>query len=110
MTNARLQSTKPSDDEVSPRDDGSREADALDLPVDDVIELQGDVAPIDQDALLDTDELEHRREPTRTELDAGYTMPTWSTPAARRRCSMASTSTTCGRARPMTPVSLRRKA
>jgi hypothetical protein len=75
MTDARLQSTKPIGDEVSPGDDGSREADARDLPVDDIIELQGDVAPIDQDALLDTDELEHQREPTRTELDAGYTIP-----------------------------------
>jgi hypothetical protein len=48
---------------------------ARDLPVDDVIEIQGDVAPIDQDAVLDPDELEEERTPTRTELDAGYTIP-----------------------------------
>lgn len=49
--------------------------DAEDLPLDDVIEVQGDVMPGDQDAVLDTDELEHQRTPTRTELDAGYSIP-----------------------------------
>ena len=48
---------------------------AEDLPIDDVIEVQGDVAPSDQDAVLDTDELEHQRTPTRTELDGGYSIP-----------------------------------
>ena len=49
--------------------------DARDLPIDDVIEVQGDVPPIDQDAFLDTDEVERERTGTRTELDAGYTIP-----------------------------------
>lgn len=57
-----------------PRGEGSGD-DALDLPVDDVIEIRGDVPPSDQDAILDTDELEHERTPTRTELDGGYTIP-----------------------------------
>jgi hypothetical protein len=48
---------------------------AQDLPLDDVIELQGDVLPIDQDIALDPDELEHAREPSQTELDHGYTSP-----------------------------------
>jgi len=67
---------------VTPRDDQRQQGgadtgvdDAQDLPLDDVIEVQGDVAPEDQDALLDTDELEHQRTPTRTELDAGYSIP-----------------------------------
>jgi hypothetical protein len=33
--------------------------------------LQGEELPIDQDAFLDPDEFEERREPTRTELDQG---------------------------------------
>jgi hypothetical protein len=48
---------------------------AGDLPVDDVIEIQGDVPPVDQDGILETDELEHERRGTRTELDRGYTIP-----------------------------------
>ena len=48
---------------------------AEELPVDDVIEIQGDVVPVDQDGILDPDELEHQRTATRTELDAGYTIP-----------------------------------
>ncbi|MFL5684610.1 MAG: hypothetical protein ACJ77D_01020 [Chloroflexota bacterium] len=67
---------------MTPRDDQRQQGgadtgvdDAQDLPLDDVIEVQGDVAPEDQDALLDTDELEHQRTPTRTELDAGYSIP-----------------------------------
>lgn len=46
-----------------------------DLPLDDVIELQGDVLPVDQDGVLDPDELEHAREPSQTELDHGYARP-----------------------------------
>jgi hypothetical protein len=45
------------------------------LPLDDVIEIQGDSVPVDQDGILDPDELEHERSATRTELDAGYTIP-----------------------------------
>jgi len=48
---------------------------ADDLPIEDVIEVQGDVAPRDQDAVLDPDELEHEREPSMTELDDGGTAP-----------------------------------
>jgi hypothetical protein len=33
--------------------------------------LQGEEMPIDQDAVLEPDEMERRREPTRTELDRG---------------------------------------
>ena len=45
-----------------------------DLPIEDVIEIQGDVPPVDQDGILEADELEHERTGTRTELDAGYTI------------------------------------
>ena len=31
--------------------------------------------PVDQDGILEPDELEHERSATRTELDAGYTIP-----------------------------------
>lgn len=48
---------------------------AAELPVDDVIEIQGDTVPVDQDGILDPDQLEHERSATRTELDAGYTIP-----------------------------------
>lgn len=48
---------------------------AEELPIDDVIEIQGDEVPVDQDGILDPDELEHERTMTRTELDAGYTIP-----------------------------------
>lgn len=48
---------------------------ADDLPIDDVIQLQGDVTPSDQDAILDPDELEHERQPSLTELDDGGTAP-----------------------------------
>ena len=48
---------------------------AEELPVDDVIEIQGDEVPVDQDGILDPDQLEHERTATRTELDAGYTIP-----------------------------------
>ena len=62
------------DDRRAPgRDSGAD--DPEDLPLDDVIEVQGDVPPSEQDAVLDTDELEHQRTPTRTELDAGYSIP-----------------------------------
>jgi hypothetical protein len=46
-----------------------------DLPLDDVVEVQGDVPPVDQDAVLDPDELESARQPTLTELDDGYPSP-----------------------------------
>ena len=65
---------RPNDESPTSADD-SPEDDARSLPVDDIIEVQGDVQPSDQDALLDADELEHERTPTRTELDAGYTIP-----------------------------------
>ena len=48
---------------------------ADDLPLEDVIEVQGDVPPVDQDGILEMDELEHERTGTRTELDGGYTIP-----------------------------------
>ena len=48
---------------------------AADLPLDDVVELQGDVPPIDQDGVLDPDELEAARRPTMTELDRGDPSP-----------------------------------
>ena len=59
----------------APGSDDPGTDDVEELPLDDVIELQGDVLPGDQDAVLDTDELEHQRTPTRTELDAGYPIP-----------------------------------
>ena len=55
------------------RGGSSRPAD--DLPVDDVIDIQGDAPPDEQDAVLDPDQLERARSATRTELDAGYTIP-----------------------------------
>jgi hypothetical protein len=66
--------TQPGGPRASAHEDPATD-DAEDLPLDDVIEVQGDVLPSDQDAVLDTDELEHRRTPTRTELDAGYSIP-----------------------------------
>ena len=45
------------------------------LPIEDVIQIQGDELPADQDGILDPDELEHERTATLTELDAGYTSP-----------------------------------
>ena len=45
-----------------------------DLPLDDVIEVQGDALPIDQDAVIDADEMERARPATRTELDRGDPM------------------------------------
>lgn len=58
---------------MTERETGTEAAD--ELPVDDVIEIQGDSVPVDQDGILDPDELEHERTATRTELDAGYTIP-----------------------------------
>jgi hypothetical protein len=60
---------------VTERETPTKAADELELPVDDVIEIQGDSVPVDQDGILDPDELEHERSATRTELDAGYTIP-----------------------------------
>ena len=37
--------------------------------------LQGEELPVDQDAVLEADEIEERRTPTRTEIDRGATMP-----------------------------------
>jgi hypothetical protein len=66
--------TQP-DDRRAPGGGSGVTEDVADLPLDDVIEIQGDVLPSEQDAVLDPDELEHRRTPTRTELDAGYSIP-----------------------------------
>jgi hypothetical protein len=66
--------TQP-DERRAPAPEDRATDEAQDLPLDDVIEVQGDVLPGDQDAVLDTDELEHQRTPTRTELDAGYSIP-----------------------------------
>lgn len=57
-------------------DDGTSTPRALDdLPLDDIIELQGDVPPAEQDAVLDPDQIEHARVPTMTELDGFYPIP-----------------------------------
>ena len=45
------------------------------LPLEDVARIQGDVPPDDQDGVLDPDELEQNRTPTRTELDHGELSP-----------------------------------
>ena len=42
-----------------------------DLPLDDVLEVQGDVPPAEQDAVITPDEMEHARSATRTEFDRG---------------------------------------
>jgi hypothetical protein len=65
--------TQADDRRAAGRDSGAD--DPEDLPLDDVIEIQGDVPPDKQDAVLDPDELEHHRTPTLTELDAGYSIP-----------------------------------
>ena len=52
-----------------------RTTEATDLPIEDVVELQGDVPPADQDGFLEPDEIEHERRPTQTELDHGYAAP-----------------------------------
>jgi hypothetical protein len=49
--------------------------DVDDLPIEDIIELQGDELPEKQDGVLEPDEIEHERRPTRTELDHGYPSP-----------------------------------
>ena len=43
--------------------------------VEEIADLQGDAMPIDQDAFLEPDEFEKRREPTQTELDRGDAAP-----------------------------------
>ncbi len=48
----------------------TREA-ADDLPLDDVLEVQGDALPAEQDAVISPDEMEHARPATRTEFDRG---------------------------------------
>jgi hypothetical protein len=40
-----------------------------DLPLDDVVDIQGDAPPDRQDAFLEPDEIEEPRQPTRTEID-----------------------------------------
>lgn len=42
-----------------------------DLPIEDVVEIQGDAPPADQDAVISPEEMERARTPTRTELDQG---------------------------------------
>ena len=42
-----------------------------DLPLDDVLEVQGDAPPAEQDAVITPDEMERARSATRTELDRG---------------------------------------
>jgi BON domain len=42
-----------------------------DLPLDDVLEVQGDAPPSEQDAVITPDEMEHARSATRTEFDRG---------------------------------------
>ena len=61
-------------DAATPAGDAS-DTDAADLPIEDVVELQGDVAPIDQDPFLEPDEIEKERRPTQTEIDHGYASP-----------------------------------
>ena len=67
---------------MTERETGTEAAD--ELPVDDVIEIQGDSVPVDQDGILDPDELEHERTATRTELDAGYVLTCQSHPVTNR--------------------------
>jgi hypothetical protein len=43
--------------------------------IEEIADLQGDAMPIDQDAFLEPDEIEHHREPTQTELDRGDAAP-----------------------------------
>jgi hypothetical protein len=43
--------------------------------IEEIADLQGEAMPIDQDAFLEPDEIEHHREPTQTELDRGDTAP-----------------------------------
>jgi hypothetical protein len=45
------------------------------LPIDDIIDIQGDALPDEQDAVIDPDQMERARPATRTELDRGYTAP-----------------------------------
>ncbi len=60
---------------------GPRSSDRPRLDPDDIATLeeiqalQGEELPIDQDAVLQPDEFERRREPTQTELDRGATAP-----------------------------------
>jgi hypothetical protein len=55
---------------VTERRRANREA-ADDLPLDDVLEVQGDALPAEQDAVITPDEMEHARSATRTEFDRG---------------------------------------
>lgn len=48
---------------------------ADDLPVEDIIEIQGDAPPGEQDAVITPDEIERERTPTLTELDRGDPSP-----------------------------------
>jgi hypothetical protein len=67
VTDQRTNANAPSDDEAA--------ANAADLPIEDVVELQGDARPEDQDAFLEPNEIEQERRPTQTELDHGYASP-----------------------------------
>ncbi|HET9084558.1 MAG TPA: BON domain-containing protein [Candidatus Limnocylindrales bacterium] len=66
--------TQPGDRGATGRDSGVMD-DVEDLPLEDVIEIQGDVPPDKQDAVLEPDELEHHRTATMSELDGGYSIP-----------------------------------
>ena len=70
---------------MTERRNAGSEAIVDDLPIDDVIEIQGDVPPDEQDAVLSADEIEHERTLSQTELDHGMPAPdpTVSDPAAR---------------------------
>jgi hypothetical protein len=48
---------------------------AEDLPLEDIVEVQGDAPPSEQDAVITPHEMERSRTPTRTELDQGDPIP-----------------------------------
>ena len=43
-----------------------------DLPTEDLVQIQGDEVPVDQDGVLDADDVEQVRQGSQTELDHGY--------------------------------------
>ncbi len=55
---------------MTERRDGSDSSNG-DLPIEDVVTIQGDAPPDEQDAVITPDEMEQTRTPTRTELDRG---------------------------------------
>ncbi len=59
-----------------PRSETPPQADPDDMAdIEEIASLQGEAMPIDQDAVLEPDEIEQRREPTQTELDRGELAP-----------------------------------